>query len=330
MTGKFTVLKITEFSSIDENTVLPKSDLAIQDDKKIYQFKYHSSKKEKKKTVIKPGIWTFANSMNGIKLEETELRQRKLMLEAIDAEAIVNESKTFFSKLDIYEELQRPKKRGILVYSKPGMGKSSTISHFCLETIKEDPGTVILIWPTSKIEADDVNYFLANNSKYSKNATKLVMLLEDIGGAEYENGGRANAVDSGILNLLDGVAVTFKLPTLIIATTNYPENLLSSLADRPGRFDMMFEVKAPSAEARVKLLEFISKKELSEEDKKMFMNSRCDGLSIAHLDEIVVRSRLHDKTLKETLNEILNHREKVKESFSKASRSMGFDTDHDF
>ena len=45
-TGKFTVLKITKFSDITETTELPKSDLAMQDDKAIYQFKYKRREEE--------------------------------------------------------------------------------------------------------------------------------------------------------------------------------------------------------------------------------------------------------------------------------------------
>jgi len=37
-----------------------------------------------------------------------------------------------------------------------------------------------------------------------------------------------------------------------------------------------------------------------------------------------VRSLLHDKTLEETLNEILNHRKSVKAAFEKAKESVGF------
>ena len=323
-TGKFTVLKITKFSDITETTELPKSDLAMQDDKAIYQFKYNSKKEEKKKTIIGPGIWTFANGMSGLKLEETELRSRELMLDAVDSKAIMDESSKFFNRLDVYEKLNRPKKRGILVYSKPGMGKSSTISYFCQKMAEEDKGTVVLIWPTSKVESDDVNYFLTNTSKYHKKCTKVILIMEDIGGVQYENNGGAKSVDSGILNLLDGVSYTFRLPTLIIATTNYPENLLSSLADRPGRFDMMFEVKAPDADARVRLLEFIAKRELTDQEKKLFSSKECDGLSIAHLDEVVVRSLLHDKTISETIKEILNHKKLVAAAFENIKRGLGF------
>ena len=211
----------------------------------------------------------------------------------------------------------------MLIYSAPGLGKSSTISHFCNETSKHDEGTVVMIWPTSKIDSDDVLDFLSTGSTFTKKCTKLILVLEDIGGGEHE-GGRSRQVDAGLLNLLDGVSDVFKLPTFIIATTNHPENLLASLADRPGRFDLMLELQPPSGEERVKLLEFIANRELTPEEKKVFLDKKCDGLSIAHLDEIIVRSLLHDRTLEQTLREILDHRKNVKAAFEKAKDSLGF------
>lgn len=322
MSGNFTLIKKTKFTDIDETAKLPKSDLALQEDGYLYQFKYNTQDKEEKRKV-KPGIWSMKNTNLGIQLVETELGKKRLLLDAVNATAIINEAKTFFSKLHVYEALGRQKKRGVLIYSAPGLGKSSTISHFCNEAIKQDPGTVVMVWPTSKIESDDVLDFLATGSQYTKKCTKLILILEDIGGNEREGGGIRH-VDAGLLNLLDGVSDVFKLPTFIIATTNHPENLLASLADRPGRFDLLLELTPPSSSERIKLLEFIAKRSLTEEEIAIFSSRKCDGLSIAHLDEIVVRSLLHDKTLEQTLNEILDHRKSVKAAFEKAKESVGF------
>lgn len=244
-------------------------------------------------------------------------------MDAVNSKTIIEEADRFFSNLKIYDDLGRQKKRGVLIYSAPGLGKSSTISHFCTETFRKDKGTVVVVWPTSKIDSDDVLDFLATGSKYSKSCTKLILILEDIGGSEHDGGGR-RGVDAGILNLLDGVSDTFKLPTFIVATTNHPENLLESLADRPGRFDLMIELTPPAAEERIRLLEFIAKRSLTDSERQIFTEKRCDGLSIAHLDEIVVRSLLHDKTLEQTLKEILEHRKSVKAAFEKAKDNVGF------
>lgn len=324
MSGKFKLINKIAFSDIIEGTTLPMSDLALQDAGYLYQFKF-KNKKKKTKQIIKPGSFMIKNDSSGAKLAPVELGKRRLLLDAVNSKTIIDEASRFFSNLDIYEQLDRPKKRGVLIYSAPGLGKSSTIAHFCNAAIEEDPGTVVIVWPTSKVDADDVTDMLAVTSEFHKSCTRTILILEDIGGAEYENGGARRVVDSGILNLLDGISLAFKLPTFIVATTNHPENLLASLADRPGRFDLMVELQPPRFSERIKLLEFIAKRELTEDEKQVFAGPECDTLSIAHLDEIVVRSLLHDKTLKQTLREILDHRKNVADAFEKAKKSgIGF------
>jgi ATP-dependent 26S proteasome regulatory subunit len=146
--------------------------------------------------------------------------------------------------------------------------------------------------------------------------------MEDIGGSEGESRHRRDDIDSGLLNLLDGVGIAFKLPTFIIATTNFPENLLQSLADRPGRFDLMMELKSPSYEEKLSLIEFIAKRALSDDEKDALKRKEVSDFSIAHLEEIVVRSMLHDKEFVDVINEMVQHTEKFKNSFEER-KSLG-------
>lgn len=323
----FKVSSVSSLSSLKEGDMISKSDLALQIEDKLIQFKYLSPNEENKKTIIKPGTWSLTSTNNGLKLEAINLAKKRLLLSATNTSIIMNEADCFFSNLDVYRELERPLKRGILLYSQPGLGKSATIGHFCDKARIDDPGTVVIIWPTAKIEAYQVEEFLASESEYDKSVTRVILVLEDIGGGEVECGRRA--VDSSLLNLLDGVTVTFSLPTFIIATTNHPDNLLKSLADRPGRFDLLQELLPPSAEERIKLLEFISKRELTQEEKDAVSAKEANTLSIAHLDEIVVRSRLHKKTIIQTLKEILKHREFMGKNFDRNERTMGLGVDDD-
>jgi SpoVK/Ycf46/Vps4 family AAA+-type ATPase len=314
--GLFKLKKITSFASLRDGECqqLPESDLCFQDDEWIYQFR-HSKPEHKKKIKIKPGIFTLTDTNLGITLEETELRENQL-LETIDnTSTIIKEAKTFFSKLHIYEQLNRVKKRGVLLFSAPGLGKTSAISKFCRDFVEEDSGTIVVYWPTSEIEADRVSKFLSVRSEYASQCTRLILIIEDIGGGERENGGSINSVDSGLLNLLDGINVTFKLPTFIIATTNHPENLLGALANRPGRFDLMLELRPPSAKERVELVEFIAKRKLTEEESEKISSKEVDSFSIAHLEEVVVRSMLHDKTIPQVVDEMLEHISKFNRNF---------------
>ena len=312
--GKFKLIKKTNFADIGEDSYLAESDLCFQDDESIYQFKFEEPKNNSKET-IKPGIYSLEEKQGHIFTKKTDVRDRTLLTSIVNTKSITDEADIFFNNLDVYEKLGEPKSRKILLYSDPGMGKTATITQYCQSALEKDPGTVVLIWPTSQIEAHDVSEFLSKNSVYDKKCTRLILVMEDIGGGEREGNGGSRAVDSAMLDLLDGIQVTFKLPTLIIATTNYPQNLLSALADRPGRFDLILQLKPPSYEEQLALVEFIGKEPLSDEDKKAFAAKGAKDFSIAHLKEIVIRSMLHKKSITSTVEEIIKHRDRFKKGF---------------
>jgi len=326
--GKFKLLKITKITDVVNGTEkeLPESDLCFQESGNIVQYEYEKPE-EDDKFKIEPGIYTLRETPNGIRPFKIELRDRELLTTIDNTSRIIHEAKNFYSKLHIYEQLKRQKKRAVLLYSEPGMGKTSAIARFSTEFAKEDPGTVVFSWPTSKIEADDIARFLSTSSEYDSKCTRLVLIMEDIGGGEYENNGRANQVDSGLLNLLDGVDVTFRLPTFIVATTNHPQNLLSSLADRPGRFDLMIKLAPPSQEEKLKLTAFIARRELLPEEVEALSTPKIKNFSIAHLEEVVVRSMLHDKSFKNVIQELIEHKERVKKAFEEKG-SLGISLDN--
>jgi hypothetical protein len=329
ISGKFELIKKTSFDDISEGNVveLPESDLAIQNEKFLMQFKYHRPE-EDRRYEIKPGIYTLVESSAGVSTAKIEM-QNEPLLETIDnTSKIIGEARKFFSRLDVYIKRKRTQKRGVLLYSKPGMGKTQAIKKFCRDFCQEDPGTVVFIWPTSSIEADSVAKFLSVQSAYVAECTRMVLIVEDIGGGERDGDRGRSAVDSGLLDLLDGQGVTFKLPTFIVATTNHPENLLESLADRPGRFDLMLELAPPNYAERCSLVEFIAQRPLTDEDKAALNQKGVEEFSIAHLGEIVIRADLDDKTYPQVIKELLDHSKRFKKGFEEArALGLGFGRD---
>jgi SpoVK/Ycf46/Vps4 family AAA+-type ATPase len=322
--GKFTLKKKTSFKEIKDglSDVLPESDLCFQDGEYIYQFGFEKPEDDRSHD-IEPGTFLFSESPMGLVLKKFEFKSRHLLESVTNTSKIMKEANTFFAKLHVYEKLNRPKKRGVLLYSNPGMGKTSAIEKVCSDLMKEDPGTVVMVWPTSEIEADDITRFLTTNSKYTDACTRLVLVIEDIGGGEREGHHSRSGVDSGLLNLLDGVGVVFRLPTFIIATTNHPENLLASLADRPGRFDLMMKLQPPSHKEKIALMNFISGRALTSDEEVSLGKKGTEEFSIAHLEEVAVRSELHDKTYPEVVDELIKHKELFKKDFEDKNTKMG-------
>ena len=325
ISGKFQLIKKTLFEEIKEGGVveLPESDLAIQNDNCLLQFKYHRPEQDRKYE-IKPGTYRLSETSSGIVLNKIEVKNEPI-LESIDnTSRIIAEAEKFFSRLDVYEKRGRTKKRAALLYSRPGMGKTQAIKRFSNKISSADPGTVVFMWPTSEIEADSISRFLSVQSVYLPECTKVILIIEDIGGGERDGDRGKMAVDSGLLDLLDGQGVTFRLPTFIVATTNHPENLLESLANRPGRFDLKMELKPPKFEERCALLEFIAGGgyKVTEADKAALKQKGAAEFSIAHLAEVVIRADLDDKTYPEVILELIKDAEQYNKSFED-KRKMG-------
>lgn len=186
-----------------------------------------------------------------------------------------------------------------------------------------DGKTLVLVWHTDVFEADEVKGFIQNFEYEKHGVTRMLLNVEDLGGQTAEQS-RVRS-DSSLLSLLDNKEKTFKKPVFILATTNNPEMFQENITDRPERFDNVIEVKHPGAEARAALLKFFNKgKDVEEEAIALLKSPRCDQMSPAHIREVVIRSRLFDKTQVSVINELLSHSKKYQTAFSKASNPVGF------
>ncbi len=323
------VISLQDFKE-NPDKILNTSNLALQNKDEVYQFELIQDD-EVEKYEVKPGIWNLVSTNSGLITEKFELNTKELLINVLHTEKILTESKTFFRKLKELEnnkslKVKIPRKRGILLSSKAGIGKSSTIVKVSTDFLAEEPGTIILNWNTSTIRASDVLDFFSGRIKYSENATRLVLIMEDIGGAETDGHSSPKSVDGSTLNLLDGVGVNFTLPTLILATTNYPQNVQETLINRPGRIDIHIELAPPNAIERVELIKFFKGEDLTLDE--IHAAEEAKDFTTAQLSEVVVRSFLHDKSFRDVVKEIKLHSKKIEKGFNKVS-SAGFLSQND-
>lgn len=321
----FHIKKITNLKEValGSKSFIPESDLSIQVDEYLLQYEYKRNVTQKS-IVVKPGSYNLTKTPMGIDLAPMEFVEKDLLTSITNTSRILNEANLFFNNLNIYDELKQPKKRGILLYGSPGQGKSVSIIQAAKDLKLNDPNCVVINWPTSELEASAIFKFFTSYSEYSPECSKLILVIEDIGGGSHEGYARRDEVSSSLLNLLDGINSVFKIPTLILSTTNHPENLMASLADRPGRFDMLLEIVSPPYEERISLVEFLIKRPITDEEKEAFngkVNKGAENFSIAHLQEIVIRSRLHSKPINTVVKELIEHSKKFKTDFTKVKKT---------
>lgn len=137
----------------------------------------------------------------------------------------------FLSSKDFYLKNKIPWKRGILLYGKPGNGKTSII-RTVISQYNFKPVTIV-----AGANDDAVREAFS----YAEEQSPSLLYFEDLDSL------LAKSVDiSSFLNLMDGISA--KNGLLIIATANEVKKLAPNITDRPSRFDRKFEIPLPNAE----------------------------------------------------------------------------------
>lgn len=326
----FTIKSKINLDELNVGEKIEESDFSILTQNNTFvQMQFHEDEDEIVSYDVAPGVWTIQKKVNTLCLNKTVFSKDEILSSFVHTEAITDKIDRFFKKLDVYKKfgIEVPK-RGLLLYGPPGSGKTTIINKVS-EIYASDNKTAIIVWTTDKYDAYDVKEFI-KTFNYIKGVEKIILIVEDIGGVEIDQVKMKS--DSSLLSLLDNQEKTFKIPTLILATTNFPEVFLGNLTNRPQRFDDKIEVGYPPAEYRIKLLQFFCKEhmELSEEALKLIAHDKCKEFSPAHIKECIIRSAIYDKKIEETILEIRSEIEHYKKSFTKQKQigmGIGFGDD---
>lgn len=185
----------------------------IQNDRETYTFtiKYYSKNED---TVdVTPGIYDLIETDGGSPtLVKTDITSLNKIL------PIHTELKKIFATVDF------TKKNNMLIYGKPGNGKTQSIID-----LSHDFQDIVFI---------KVNYVtLLRSLKAIKPEVKKVLIFEEFTETVVNSDKRV------ILNFLDGIdSVT---NCISIMSTNYPEQLETNIIDRPSRVKHFIEYKNP-------------------------------------------------------------------------------------
>ena len=299
----------------------------------IYQCDLVEEPDEKQITFeMKPGIFKLEPTNAGLVATPIETQKVEFLETSKAYEEIIYQIDAFFKNLHVYEKLgiTHPKK-GMLLHSAPGVGKSATLSRIS-ELYAKEKKCCVLIWGSDLVRPDDLEGFLTKNCDWSA-VDKLILIMEDIGGGNDIYGSQHAKVPASLLNFLDGINNVFFKPTFIISTTNNADALLDSLTSRPGRFDAVIELKTPNATDRIRFLKFFAKEDYNLDDgDEEEMKDLTESFSVAHLKEVFFRAMLLERSMLETAKEISIHIKKVKTGLSKKPvASVGFGaSDDDF
>jgi SpoVK/Ycf46/Vps4 family AAA+-type ATPase len=326
--GFFTVKSKVRLDDMNVNDKICESDYStLTPDGNFIQLEYHEPEEVTLRDFeVKPGIWVIThNQAQGMFLTPTSFVQDSILEEFVHTKDINEKIDLFFQNTQVYYDLGfEVPKRGMLLFGPAGTGKSTAISKAA--RVYDDGKTAIVVWPTTKYEAQNVKDFV-KTFKYV-GVERLIMVVEDIGGVEVENAPRGMKSDSSLLSLLDNQEKTFKIPVFIIATTNYPEMFLGNITNRPNRFDDKISVGFPDSKFRVALLSFFTNKDkirnASQYDLDCIASPIAEEFSPAHIREIVIKGMIYSKDYSQVIEEMVKEIKAFKNDFQAPKRGMGF------
>jgi SpoVK/Ycf46/Vps4 family AAA+-type ATPase len=272
---------------------------------------------EKKNSEYKlaAGAWKYTYKEGLIPLELRE----ETFFETKTSTELTKHVEAFFKNVGVYEKYNRPLKRGVLLGGDPGTGKSVTLQHYCIGALQSMEGLcVIRIDGSCDYDVLSGMFVRADTDKVKR----VILVIEDIGGAT-EGAAREN-VSSTMLNFLSGGHDIFKIPTLILATTNFLQNMRETLCDRPGRFDCTLEVQPPKHSEVCFLVEKTIARALTDAEKETLARTE---FTPAYCVEAVIRSELYGITLSESVEQLKKQHKRAKVSSQGNACGFGHDSD---
>lgn len=194
----------------------------------------------------------------------------KLYLEEEVKKEILFSINSFFNKgSEVYEKLNIPYRRGILLYGKPGNGKTTL-----LKAISNTIEAPVVYWQVS--ERSDSESIDSVFNKVSQLAPAL-LIIEDIDSLPP-------SCRSTFLNQLDGAKTNSGI--FIIGTTNFPEKIDPAMMNRAGRFDRTYEIKSLTKKDKVKYFMDKGLHELVSMEEVERISEITEDFSISLLSEI--------------------------------------------
>ena len=204
-----------------------------------------------------------------------------LILPEVLKQQIRSDFQQFFDSREIYERYNIPWKRGAIFIGPPGNGKTHA-----LKALINQLGKPCLYIRSFKSEYETEEENMSEVFKRARRTIPCVLVLEDLDSMIDDNN------RAFFLNELDGFHSNTGM--VVIATTNHPEKLDSSILDRPSRFDRKYYFQLPADAERRAYVDKWSRELQHEmrvtEKGAARLVSETQDFSFAYLKELLVSS----------------------------------------
>lgn len=262
-------------------------------------------------SVLPPGAYTVKADQFGPYVETQPLISDDIVELPETANArVLGVIRKFWGSAERYRGHGLVFKRGVLLWGPPGSGKTVTVHLLTRDLI--DSGGIVLF-----CGQPDLTLAVLSAIRKIERDRPLILILEDID----EIVGRFG--EHEILAMLDGESQTDNV--VYVATTNYPERLGARIVNRPSRFDDRIFVGMPSETARLAYLRkatTVNGNKLALQQVSLWAKD-SDGLSIAHLRELVAAVLCLDQEYRDVLQRLKSMNERPKDIDGFAKRKLG-------
>jgi SpoVK/Ycf46/Vps4 family AAA+-type ATPase len=237
------------------------------------------------------GVYKLRADMSSIWLEQQVVSNDQLLLLPDTATAAVATNiRRFWNSEEVFQRLGLSYKRGVLFHGAPGTGKSACISLLQNELVAA--GGVVLVEPNPAGMHEAIAMV-----RQVEPRRQLICVMEDI--ESY-----LDRYEEQLLSMLSGQDETTHI--VFLATTNFFDALPDRLRNRPSRFDEVVEILPPSLEARSAYLAAKVPGDLLPDYVRQHWAEQTEGLTIAHLRELIVGVVAMGRPFEETLARLRN------------------------
>jgi len=260
--------------------------------------------------MVPAGLYRAIERPNvGICLKTMSIDTDELMeLPDSPSQAVLAEIIEFWQLKDAFQKRGFIHKRGVMLWGPPGSGKTATLNQLIALVVNQYGGIGFFV-----DHAITAQHCLGMVRQIEPDRP-IVALMEDLDALV----GSDRDAENSYLALLDGEAQVANI--VFVATTNYPERLDRRFTDRPSRFDLIKEIGMPSAASRLNYLQ-TKEPSLTQAELDEWVE-RTDGLSIAHLRELIILCRCYNKPLDKALARLRTMRNELPNS-ARANNGLG-------